>query len=190
MTPNRTLPGDRTSGTVAYTPDGHTTPRCPSGVASQGPDPPRPLSEVRDLGVTFHDVERADAGKRPVREIAGVASQLMRTFSRRREAIEQRYEELLRGYLAEHGKDPSRSVQARMSLYQQATLETREAKAPGIPLAERVTQWRATADRVLGEGGLERMLRTVLGADVDGTARTVVNAVQERDTRTLAEVAD
>ena len=88
----------------------------------------------------------------------------MKTFSRRREAIEQRYEELLRGYIAEHGKDPSRSVQARMSLYQQATLETREAKAPGIPLAQRVTQWQATADRVLGDTGRERMLRTVLGA--------------------------
>src|SRR6195952_1391326 len=133
---------------------------------------------VNQLGVAFHDVERADPGKRPVREIAGVSPKLMKTFSRRRDAIEQRYEELLRGYKAEHGKDPSRSVQARMSLYQQATLETRDAKAPGIPLAQRVTEWRATADRVLGNDGRERMLRTVLGP----------GAAHEWDTRTLPEV--
>ncbi len=135
---------------------------------------------VRSLGVAFHDVQRPDPGKRPVREIAGVPATLMRAFSRRREAIEQRYQELLRDYTAEHGKDPSRSVQATMSLYQQATLETRDAKAPGIPLAQRVTQWRATADRVLGDTGRDRMLRTVLGPDT----------TQEWDTRTLPEVAE
>lgn len=133
---------------------------------------------VGKLGVAFHDVERADPGKRPVREIAGVSPKLMKAFSRRREAIEERYEELLRGYIAEHGKDPSRSVQANMSLYQQATLETREAKAPGIPLAQRVTEWQATADAVLGDKGRERMLRTVLGA------------THEWDTRTLPQVAE
>jgi conjugative relaxase-like TrwC/TraI family protein len=133
---------------------------------------------VGKLGVAFHDVERVDPGKRPVREIAGVSPKLMKAFSQRREAIEDRYAELLRDYIAEHGKDPSRSVQARMSLYQQATLETRDAKAPGIPLAQRVTQWQATADAVLGDKGRERMLRTVLGA------------THEWDTRTLPEIAE
>ena len=46
---------------------------------------------VGTLGVAFHDVQRADPGKRPVREIAGVSPKLMKTFSRRRDAIEQRY---------------------------------------------------------------------------------------------------
>jgi conjugative relaxase-like TrwC/TraI family protein len=133
---------------------------------------------VSRLGVAVHDVERTDPGKRPVREIAGVSPKLMKAFSRRREAIEQRYEELLRGYVAEHGKDPSRSVQARMSLYQQATLETREAKAPGIPLAQRVAEWQVTADRVLGETGRDRMLRTVFGS------------LHEWDTRSLPEIAE
>ena len=128
--------------------------------------------------MAFHDVQRVDPGKRPVREIAGVSPKLMKAFSRRREAIEERYQELLRGYIAEHGKDPSRSVQANMSLYQQATLETREAKAPGIPLAGRVAQWQATADRVLGDTGRERMLRTVFGS------------LHEWDTRSLPEVAE
>ena len=132
---------------------------------------------VSRLGVAFHDVERAVPGKRPVREIAGVSPKLMKAFSRRREAIETRYAELLRGYVAEHGRDPSRAIQASMSLYQQATLETREAKAPGVPLAQRVAQWTATADRLLGETGRERMLATVLG----GTPRW--------DTRSLAEVS-
>ncbi|HEY5115627.1 MAG TPA: MobF family relaxase, partial [Nakamurella sp.] len=133
---------------------------------------------VGKLGVAFHDVERVDPGKRPVREIAGVSPKLMKAFSRRREAIEERYQELLRGYIAEHGKDPSRSVQANMSLYQQATLETREAKAPGIPLAQRVSEWQATADRVLGDTGRDRMLRTVFGS------------LHEWDTRSLPEVAE
>src|SRR6478752_6573463 len=133
---------------------------------------------VNRLGVAFHDVQRVDPGKRPVREISGVSPKLMKAFSRRREAIEERYAELLRGYIAEHGKDPSRSVQARMSLYQQATLETRDAKAPGIPLAQRVNEWMATADRVLGDTGRERMLRTVFGS------------LHEWDTRPLPEVAE
>ncbi len=141
---------------------------------------------VGELGVAFRDVERADPGKRPVREIAGVSPELMKAFSRRREAIEQRYAELLRGYIAEHGKDPSRSVQATMSLYQQATLETRDAKAPGIPLAQRVSEWQGTADRVLGDSGRERMLRDVLGAthhwdtrSLTGVAQRVMELVSE-----------
>lgn len=67
-----------------------------------------------------------------------------------------------------------------MSLYQQATLETRDAKAPGIPLAGRVTQWQATADRVLGDTGRQRMIRTVRGPDT----------TQEWDTRSHPEIAE
>ena len=65
-----------------------------------------------------------------------------------------------------------------MSLYQQATLETREAKAPGIPLAQRVIEWRATADRVLGDTGLDRIIRTVFGS------------LHQWDTRSLPEIAE
>lgn len=43
---------------------------------------------VSQLGVAFHNVERDVPGKRPEREIAGVAPKLMKAFSCRREAIE------------------------------------------------------------------------------------------------------
>jgi hypothetical protein len=67
---------------------------------------------VRRLGVRF--AARADtvaAGKRPVREIVGVPDVLLRHFSARRAAIEERYAELARTYRSAHGHQPSRAAQ-------------------------------------------------------------------------------
>ncbi len=100
-------------------------------------------NEVRDrLGVSFIDVERAD-GKRPVREIDGVPTALTRAFSQRRQAIEVRYDELVRAFRDSHGRDPSTTVQ--IELAQQATLDTREGKPPAKSLADIVAEARDTA---------------------------------------------
>ncbi len=146
---------------------------------------------ARRLGVEFAERPGTDAGKRPVREIVGVPLELIAHFSKRREAIEDRYDELLADFRAAHGRNPTRSAQLRLA--QQATLETREGKAPGRTLAEQVADWTAQAERVIGRGGLARLRHETLGrsrrvtmlddAQVEALARQVVLTVsQQRST--------
>jgi conjugative relaxase-like TrwC/TraI family protein len=116
---------------------------------------------ARRLGVEFADRPQTDPGKRPVREVVGVPAQLISHFSKRRAAIEDRYAELLADYRTSHGKEAPRTVQLRLA--QQATLETREGKAPGRTLAEQVAAWTDEATAVLGRGGVTRLLNNVLG---------------------------
>ena len=143
---------------------------------------------ARRLGVEF--VERADSrrpDKRSVREIAGIPDTLIRHFSRRRAAIEDRYRELAAEYREKHHHEPPREVQHQLA--QQATLETREAKAPGTSLADKITGWRAEAKKVLGNRSLENLEQQCLQrgpqitrpADVpiDEIAASVIAVVSE-----------
>ena len=64
-----------------------------------------------------------------------------------------------RDYRATHGREPDRATQ--LQLAQQATLETREGKAPGRTLAEQVADWTAQArerDRRARSGAAGRRL--------------------------------
>ena len=122
---------------------------------------------VERLGVEFQDVGRAD-GKRPVREIVGVDQALMRSFSRRRAGIEDRYTELLAEFRVQYGRDPSRAVQVQLA--QQATLETRGRKEEHRPLNELVQEWRAQAQSVLADGSIDAMLANVRAGTVDNIA--------------------
>ena len=143
---------------------------------------------ARRLGVRFEARPQTDPGKRPVREIVGVPPALLRHFSKRRAAIEDRYAELLSEYRSEHGRDPQRSTQLRLA--QQATLETREGKAPGRTLAEQVSDWTEQALDVVGPHGLTQMVRGSVGrniptaelddAQIDVLARQVVLTVSEQ----------
>jgi len=121
---------------------------------------------ARRLGVEFED-RPGPIGKRVVREVAGVAPELIRHFSKRRAAIEDRYAELRRSYRTDHGREPDRSTQLRLA--QQATLETREGKGPGRTLAEQVSDWTDQARGVLGSRGLDRMLADSLGRHIEAT---------------------
>lgn len=128
---------------------------------------------VRDLGVAFEDRPRRDPALRPVREVIGVPPELLLAFSGRRQQIEARAAELA----AARGLDHRRSVKADAALHQWATLDTRQAKGPQKSLTQRVAGWQATAERVLGPGGLFRMFEAVR------------QAVHVLDPRTLAQVA-
>jgi conjugative relaxase-like TrwC/TraI family protein len=111
---------------------------------------------TRRLGVEF--VERADSrrsDKRSIREIAGVPDELIRHFSRRRAAIEEQYRELAADYRRRHGHEPPREAQLRLA--QQATLQTREAKAHGTSLADKISGWRAEAATIIGAISLKRL---------------------------------
>lgn len=119
----------------------------------------------RRLGVAFVERSGAVAGKRPVREVVGVPGRLLKHFSKRRAAIEERYGELLADYRSEHHRDPSRVAQKQLA--QQATLETREGKAPGRTLAEQIADWTTQAETVIGTAGIEKMHTAALNHPTD-----------------------
>lgn len=109
----------------------------------------------RSLGVRFVDVDKG-RGKRSVREIDGVPSELMTRWSSRRAAIEARTAELAKAFQADHGREPT-NIEI-IALAQQATLESREAKHEPRSLAEQRHTWRTQALEVLGRGGLKKVL--------------------------------
>ena len=63
---------------------------------------------ARRLGVEFEE-RPGPAGKLVVREVVGVAPELIRHFSKHRAAIEYRYAELRRSYRTEHCREPNRA---------------------------------------------------------------------------------
>jgi conjugative relaxase-like TrwC/TraI family protein len=126
----------------------------------------------RRLGVEFTERPGRDPSKRPVREVVGIPTGLVRHFSKRRAAIEDRYIELTSDYRHAHGREPDRSTQLRLA--QQATLETREGKGVPRTMAELVTDWTHEASTVLGSRGIDRMLRSAL--DRSPTTRALTEA--------------
>jgi len=130
----------------------------------------------RRLGITF--TERSDAavavaaGRRTIREIAGVPEQLLSVWSARRARIDVRRAELAASFQAQHGRPPT-PIEA-VKLAQQATLETRDAKHAPRSEAEQRRQWRAEAVQVLGsDQEVAKLIRT-LTAGRPGPMTTVV----------------
>jgi conjugative relaxase-like TrwC/TraI family protein len=102
------------------------------------------------LGLQFTEMTPPGRGKRPIREIIGVNTELNTRWSSRRQAIEARTAELSKQFQADHGREPT-NVEA-IALAQQATLESREAKHEPRSLAEQRQTWRGEAIEVLGGG--------------------------------------
>ncbi|WP_308212863.1 MobF family relaxase [Mycolicibacterium arenosum] len=102
----------------------------------------------------------AERGKRPVREIVGMAPELTTRWSSRSIAIRARTAELAKQFQHDHGREPT-TVET-LALAEQATLESREAKHEPRSFAEQRATWRNQAIEVLGHDGLNRMLATVL----------------------------
>ncbi|HEX7824710.1 MAG TPA: MobF family relaxase, partial [Mycobacterium sp.] len=116
---------------------------------------------IASLCVRFVEQSRG-RGKRPVREIDGMSAELMSRWSSRRAAIEARTAELAKAFQTAHGREPT-NVEI-ISLAQQATLESREAKHEPRSLAEQRHVWRTQAVEVLGRGGVNQMLADTLAA--------------------------
>ena len=142
----------------------------------------------RRLGVRF--VDRADSvrdDKRVIRKIARIPDLLLKHFSKRRAAIEDRYRALASDYRHTHGHEPPRESQLKLA--QQATLETRDAKAAAQSLADKLDISRHEAVAVLGRPSAARLEADALGEpttptvladlnfDVDKLARSVVSVV-------------
>ena len=141
----------------------------------------------RRLGVAFGERFGGASEKRPVREIAGVPLDLVRHFSRRRVAIEQRLAELRAHYRAAHGREPDRLTQLRLA--QQATLETREGKGLGRTLAEQVQDWTEQARRVVGSRTLEQLVSRTTGRrqEFSQPSDVELHALASRIVRQVAE---
>ena len=123
---------------------------------------------TRRLGVRF--VDRADSvrdDKRVIREIAGIPDALVKHFSKRRAAIEDRYRGLASDYRHTHGHEPPRETQLKLA--QQATLETRDAKTRPRSLADKLTDWRDEAATVLDRQALRRLEEDSLGHTFEPT---------------------
>lgn len=115
------------------------------------------------LGLQFHESTPPGRGKRPIREVIGVSTELLGRWSSRRKAIEARTAELSKRFQADHGREPT-NVEA-IALAQQATLETREAKHEPRSVAEQRQTWRAEAIEILGSTHhLTQMLGATLAA--------------------------
>jgi conjugative relaxase-like TrwC/TraI family protein len=100
------------------------------------------------VGVAFADAADTAPGKRPVREILGVPTELTELWSSRRAAIEHRVGQLAKAFQTEHGREPT--VVEMLAISQQATLQTRQAKHEPRSLAEQRHTWRTQAVEVVG----------------------------------------
>ncbi|GAB2480206.1 hypothetical protein GCM10027030_12780 [Luteococcus sediminum] len=98
-------------------------------------------------GLRFED-RAMGAGKRPVREVVGVPTELNQRWSSRRRAIEQRRGELASSFQDDHGRPPT--VVEGYDLAQRATLETRDAKHAPRTITEQRAAWRTEAVDILG----------------------------------------
>lgn len=103
---------------------------------------------VERVGLHFAETPPAERGKRPVREIVGVPTEVNEGFSSRRVMIKARYTELAKAFQADHGREPT-TIEA-IALHQRATLDTRTAKHEPRSLAEQRQQWRTQAIEILG----------------------------------------
>jgi conjugative relaxase-like TrwC/TraI family protein len=114
-------------------------------------------ARLRALGLTMVAVGRED--KRPVYEIAGVDPALNRRWSTRRETITKLTGQLVTEFEDHHERPPTAAE--KLDLEQQATLATRESKHPPRAETDQRRTWAAQATRLLGTGGIERILHQV-----------------------------
>ncbi|WP_244193486.1 MobF family relaxase, partial [Mycobacterium nebraskense] len=132
------------------------------------------------LGWVFAEREAPQRGKRPIREVVGVPTELLKMWSTRRAEIEARTAELAKQFQHDHGREPTALELVELS--QQATLETREAKHEPRSVGEQRATWRTQAVELLGHRGLTRMLH-----DIDAARGT---RAANLDRRWVADAAE
>ena len=151
----------------------------------------RVMDEVTTRLRLATELREVTPGKRPVVEIAGVDERLTSAFSTRSADIKKVVGELEKDYRATHGRSPD--AVARIKLAQQATLETRPAKAHARSLAGLRAEWATKAAERVGAATVANLLKDARAAapimgsrpgelrvvDVDRAAREVVATVSE-----------
>ncbi|HUO38398.1 MAG TPA: MobF family relaxase, partial [Mycobacterium sp.] len=132
------------------------------------------------LGVRFAETD-TKPGKRPVREIAGIPTELIEKYSSRSAAIDHRVGQLAKQFQTAHRREPT--MVEMLALSQQATLETRQAKHEPRSLAEQRHTWRVQAVEVLGS---QRALTAMIA---DATNQAVAQQVEITDEWTSEQAA-
>src|SRR5699024_8071265 len=103
---------------------------------------------ARELGFSLH-ARSTGRGRQDVIELGEVPRELCEHFSSRRREIETSYDGLVAEFRRTHGgRTPGPREQ--FALYQQANLDTREAKQESASLAEKRELWRDQAADFLG----------------------------------------
>ncbi|GAB3059168.1 hypothetical protein GCM10027053_21350 [Intrasporangium mesophilum] len=102
-----------------------------------------------DLGVGWEPQRRRRSAE-PKWEITGVPQALANEFSQRSSQIDAAKEQLVAGFVASHGRQPTTAEV--LKLRQQATLATRPAKHL-TPLSDLVARWRSRAEPFVGPAG-------------------------------------
>jgi len=134
----------------------------------------------RRLGVVFEPrTGRDEAGrKRPVREVAGVAPELVGAFSNRRKQVEQNLARHVEQFRARTGREPDAGQLLR--LCEDATLDGRPVKAAAVPFADQLADWRSRAVEVIGKARVERVERDSLGTVSEAVVSEAVQLPAEQ----------
>ena len=113
----------------------------------------------REMGLAF--IPRfPDVSKQPIWELDGVPQHLLQQWSGRREMARPLYKKAVANYIAAHGHAPG--VRANHALWQQAILDTRDAKRPAESLDDLRAQWMDSARSLLGRSKTDSLVRNVL----------------------------
>ena len=118
-------------------------------------------TRLKELGLRFAPRPTVEPGRRPVREIVGVPTELLDAWSVRARTIRVKEKELARRFQDEHGRPPTPIE--RIELAQQATLSTREHKHAPVSEATQRARWQHEALRVLGQVAYARVRDTLFG---------------------------
>jgi len=146
------------------------------------------------LGVSFAPRPGTATGREPVREITRMPTAVIKHFSARRTEIEARYEQLVRAYRREHGRDPAGGVVHKLA--RQANLETREGKKAARSLEAMRADWMQSVRDAFGPEVIAEVMAAVPAQTaipvpakvldpVEVAARVVGNVAEMRATWTV-----
>ncbi len=143
---------------------------------------------THELGIRFAARGDAAPGKREVREIVGVAPELIELWSSRRTVINAEHAVLAKKFQSDHGREPTAAES--IALFQQANLATRDAKHEPRSEAEQRQQWRTQAVELLGsERDVNAMLGRCLSGRAPRTAEVTDKWVDTQAQRVIATVS-
>ncbi|KPN44928.1 MobF family relaxase [Mycobacterium intracellulare] len=142
---------------------------------------------VARLGVRFAEAT-TKPGKRPVRELVGMAAELIEKYSSRSAAIDHRVGQLAKQFQVAHGREPT--MVEMLALTQHATLETRQAKHEPRSLGEQRHAWRVAAVEVLGsQRALTAMIANVTNQGLSQQVDITDGWVDEQAAAVIATVS-
>jgi conjugative relaxase-like TrwC/TraI family protein len=139
------------------------------------------------LGVDFQPRPDSARKRHPIREVAGMPPEFVRTFSSRRASIEARYEQLVVDFRRAHGRDPD--GRAAFALAEQANLDTRTGKTAPRSLSQLRTAWVRRLRDDHGRSAGHRLGAAVASHNPNRAADAIATALSTHDIDTLARLA-